>query len=64
MKRSELQTAIAQPAAKLKVELEQGLTSKLIDDLGNQPGRLPLLEFTLSLLWEKHVTRLMKKLAV
>ncbi len=54
MKREDLQTAIAQPAAKLKVELEQGLTSKLIDDLGNQPGRLPLLEFTLSLLWEKH----------
>ena len=54
MKPEELQAAIAQPAAKLKVELEQGLTGKLIDDLGNQPGRLPLLEFTLSLLWEKH----------
>ncbi|MEO0838435.1 MAG: CHAT domain-containing protein [Cyanobacteria bacterium J06643_5] len=54
MKREDLLAAIEQPAAKLKVELEQGLTSKLIDDLGNQPGRLPLLEFTLSLLWEKH----------
>ena len=54
MKPEELQTAIAQPAALMKVELESGLTSKLIDDLGNQPGRLPLLEFTLSLLWEKH----------
>ncbi|MGB3761313.1 MAG: WD40 repeat domain-containing protein [Rivularia sp. (in: cyanobacteria)] len=54
MKREDLQAAIEQPAAKLKVELEQGLTSKLIDDLGNQPGRLPLLEFTLSLLWGKH----------
>ncbi len=54
MKREELQAAIEQPAAKMKVELEQGLTSKLIDDLGNQPGRLPLLEFTLSLLWDKH----------
>ncbi|MBV6625919.1 MAG: hypothetical protein KI793_23805 [Rivularia sp. (in: Bacteria)] len=54
MKREDLQAAIEQPAAKLKVELEQGLTSKLIDDLGNQSGRLPLLEFTLSLLWDKH----------
>ncbi|MCJ8283340.1 MAG: hypothetical protein MJK14_27000, partial [Rivularia sp. ALOHA_DT_140] len=54
MKREDLLAAIEQPAAKLKVELEQGLTSKLIDDLGNQPGRLSLLEFTLSLLWEKH----------
>ena len=51
MSSEELQAAIEQPAAKLKVELKQGLTSKLIDDLGNQPGRLPLLEFTLSLLW-------------
>ena len=54
MKPEELQAAIAQPAALMKVELESGLTGKLIDDLGNQPGRLPLLEFTLSLLWEKH----------
>ncbi|MEO0935750.1 MAG: hypothetical protein AAFY21_19040, partial [Cyanobacteria bacterium J06641_2] len=54
MKREDLLAAIEQPAAKLKVELEQGLAKKLIDDLGNQPGRLPLLEFTLSLLWEKH----------
>ena len=54
MKREELQAAIEQPAAKMKVELEQGLTSKLIDDLGNRDGNLPLLEFTLSLLWDKH----------
>ena len=53
MKREALQAVIEQPATKLKVELEQGLAKKLIDDLGNQPGRLPLLEFTLSLLWEK-----------
>ena len=26
----------------------------LIDDLGNQPGSLPLLEFTLFQLWQKH----------
>ncbi|MEM1395501.1 MAG: myosin kinase, partial [Cyanobacteria bacterium P01_H01_bin.150] len=54
MSSEELRAVIEQPAAKLKVELEQGLTSKLIDDLGNQPGRLPLLEFTLLQLWEKH----------
>ena len=53
MKRSELRAAIEKPAEKMKVELEQGLTSKLIDDLGKQPGRLPLLEFTLAQLWQK-----------
>ncbi|MDJ0695610.1 myosin kinase [Mastigocoleus sp. MO_188.B34] len=53
MKPSELQEAIEKPAGKMKVELEQGLTSKLIGDLGKQPGRLPLLEFTLTQLWQK-----------
>ena len=53
MKHSELRAAIEKPAEKMKVELEEGLTSKLIDDLGHQPGRLPLLEFTLAQLWQK-----------
>ena len=49
----ELRAAIEKPAHKMKVELEEGLTTKLIDDLGKKPGRLPLLEFTLSQLWQK-----------
>lgn len=53
MNREELHRAIAQPAAKMKVALEEGLTDTLIKDLGNQPGRLPLLEFTLTQLWLK-----------
>ncbi|MGF1672897.1 MAG: discoidin domain-containing protein [Rivularia sp. (in: cyanobacteria)] len=54
MNSQELYAAIEKPAHKMKVELESGLTAKLIDDLGKKPGRLPLLEFTLSLLWDKH----------
>ena len=54
MNREELRATIAQPAEKMKVQLESGLTDKLIDELGNQARSLPLLEFTLSLLWEKH----------
>ena len=53
MNREELAQAIEKPAEKMKVELEEGLTAKLIDDLGKQPGRLPLLEFTLTQLWQK-----------
>ena len=53
MNREELAQAIEKPAEKMKVELEPGLTAKLIDDLGQQPGRLPLLEFTLTQLWQK-----------
>ena len=41
-----LQAVIEQPAAKMKVEFESGLTTKLIDDLGKKPGSLPLLQIT------------------
>ncbi|NJP11109.1 MAG: CHAT domain-containing protein [Leptolyngbyaceae cyanobacterium RU_5_1] len=53
MNREELQAAIAQPAAHRQVKLEDGLTQRLIDDLWEQPGGLPLLEFALTQLWAK-----------
>ncbi|GJD19152.1 WD-repeat protein [Rivularia sp. IAM M-261] len=53
MNNEELRSAIEKPAARMKVELSPGLTNKLIADLGNHPGRLPLLEFALTQLWEK-----------
>ena len=53
MNEEELRNAIEQPAAKMKVELEEGLSSRIINDLGHKPGRLPLLEFALTQLWEK-----------
>ncbi|KYC42465.1 hypothetical protein WA1_21105 [Scytonema hofmannii PCC 7110] len=53
MNSEELRDAIKKPAAKMKVELESGLTSRLINDLGNQLGRLPMLEFALTQLWSK-----------
>lgn len=49
----ELRNAIEKPAFKMKVELQEGLTSKLINDVGNHPGRLPMLEFALTQLWSK-----------
>lgn len=53
MSREELQKAIEEPAIKMQVELEKGLTNKLIDNVEGQPGRLPLLEFALTTLWSK-----------
>ncbi|WP_414585326.1 eIF2A-related protein [Scytonema sp. PCC 10023] len=53
MDSEELCDAIEKPALKMKVELEEGLTSKLINDVGNHPGRLPMLEFALAQLWSK-----------
>ena len=54
MNRSELERAIALPAAAVNVQLEEGLTKRIIDEVGSQPGRLPLLEFALTQLWSKH----------
>ncbi|NMG07380.1 CHAT domain-containing protein [Brasilonema sp. UFV-L1] len=53
MDKKELRDAIEKPALKMKVELEEGLTSKLINSVGDRPGRLPLLEFALTQLWSK-----------
>jgi WD40 repeat protein len=53
MNREELQAAIEQPAALQQVKLEPGLTKHLIDDVWEQAGRLPLLEFALTQLWAK-----------
>ncbi|MGB3300710.1 MAG: CHAT domain-containing protein, partial [Phormidesmis sp.] len=53
MQSEELKRAIAQPAAKVRVTLEPGLTELLIQSTWEQAGRLPMLEFTLAELWEQ-----------
>jgi WD40 repeat protein len=53
MSREELQAAIERPAAHRQVKLEDGLTQQIINDVWEQPGRLPLLEFALTQLWCK-----------
>ncbi|MEG4303636.1 nSTAND1 domain-containing NTPase, partial [Microcoleus sp. D3_18a_C4] len=57
MKREELQAAIELPAQKLAVQLEPQLTQRILDDVGQEPGNLPLLEFALTRLWEKQQNR-------
>ncbi len=53
MTREELQRAIEKPAEKLNVVFEAGLIERILDDIENEPGGLPLLEFALTLLWEQ-----------
>ncbi|MGB7710271.1 MAG: CHAT domain-containing protein [Microcoleus sp.] len=53
MNREELQRAIAQPAQKVGMLIEEGLTERILDAVEGEPGNLPLLEFALTLLWEK-----------
>lgn len=48
-----LRSAIEQPALDVGVELEPALVERLLADVANEPGVLPLLQETLILLWEQ-----------
>ena len=48
-----MQAAIELPAQKLGVTLEERLTQRILDDVKQEPGNLPLLEFALTQLWDK-----------
>lgn len=53
MMRDELRAAIEKPAAVQGAAFEDGLVERILDDVGSEPGNLPLLEFALTLLWDK-----------
>lgn len=53
MTRDELRHAITEPTRVKGVRLESGLVDRILDDVGNEPGNLPLLQFALTLLWER-----------
>jgi DNA-binding SARP family transcriptional activator len=53
MSRTELRRAIKQPAEMQGAAFEAGLVERILDDVGEKPGVLPLLEFTLTQLWER-----------
>ena len=53
MTREELRTVIERPAEIQDIEFESGLAERILDDVGEEPGNLPLLEFALTLLWDR-----------
>lgn len=53
MNRDELRAAIQEPAEKQGAAFEPGLINRILDDVGQEPGNLPLLEFALTLMWEQ-----------
>ncbi|MBE9002618.1 pentapeptide repeat-containing protein [Nostoc sp. LEGE 12447] len=57
MNRSELSEVIVKPALKLGVTFQDGLIERILDDVESEPGNLPLLEFALTLLWEKRTDK-------
>lgn len=52
MSQDELKTAIEAPARMVGSVFEPGLVDRILDDVGDEPGNLPLLEFVLQRLWE------------
>ncbi|UBF26134.1 hypothetical protein K9N68_32190 [Kovacikia minuta CCNUW1] len=52
MQRDELWLAIKQPAARSGISFESGLIEEILRDVQGQAGYLPLLQYTLDLLWE------------
>jgi hypothetical protein len=53
MNREELSQVIVKPAENLGVTFQDGLVKRILDDVEDQPGNLPLLEFALTELWNK-----------
>jgi hypothetical protein len=53
MTRDELQRAITGPLHAVRLDLEPGLVDRIVEDVGDEPGKLPLLEFVLTELWER-----------
>ncbi len=51
MKREELRLAIEEPARQVGLTFEAGLVDLLLEQAGDEPGHLPLLEFVLRQLW-------------
>jgi hypothetical protein len=59
MTREELEFAIRRPAEKIQLEFEGGLVRRILNDVGDEPGNLPLLEFVLKELWDNRRGRIL-----
>ncbi len=55
LNRQEIEEAIAKPAEWVGLEIEGGLKQQLINDVEDYPGSLPLLQYTLTQLWNESI---------
>ena len=53
MKQGELEQAITEPAKRVGLKIETELIDQMVRDVADAPGSLPLLQYTLKLLWER-----------
>ena len=61
MTAGELEQAITQPAARSGVEIEPALATEIVADVVDQPSALPLLQYTLTELFEHRAGRVVSK---
>ncbi|WP_044290980.1 caspase domain-containing protein [Rivularia sp. PCC 7116] len=54
MNPEELVEAIEKPASELGVDVDNDFTKKLVNEVKNEPGSLPLLQYTLEKNWEEN----------
>ena len=52
MAREQVRTAIEAPAARVGLGFAPGLLERVLGDVGDEPGALPLLQYALGRLWE------------
>ena len=57
MNREELTTVVCQPAALVGLVVEPALVDQMVEDIIDEPGGLPLLEYTLTELWKEERQR-------
>lgn len=53
MDQDEVRQAIEEPVRQQGIGFEAGLVARIVSDLGDEPGRLPLLQFALDQLWQR-----------
>jgi tetratricopeptide (TPR) repeat protein len=53
MVREELSEAVTGPAGRVGLRFDAGLVNTILNEVGREPGSLPLLEYALTQLWEK-----------
>ena len=53
----ELRESITAPARLVGLEFESGLVDRILSDVGSEPGRLPLVEFALTEIWQRREGR-------
>ena len=53
MREGEIRRAIELPASRAGLQLEEGLVTRILDDVGSEPGSLPLLSHALLETWQR-----------